>query len=218
MGYYENGIETRNRILAACRKLFYEKGYRDTTFMDICKEAQVNQSSIHYHFKTKDVLLRILYQESIQKNNRIVEMYCEPDTLPFTKFLLGGELYLYKAFHDPKYRRFNLDARILLDTNNFDEYIENMATALFYHDSSFAALPEDSLYDLLALVAYDQVLLIYLDKNIESYNLLSVCKHNAEIYKRIMRISEADFAIAQQQLAALEKKYDWRQLETSLEP
>jgi AcrR family transcriptional regulator len=218
MGYYENGIETRNRILAVCRKLFYEKGYKDTTFKDICKEARVNQSSIYYHFKAKDVLLRILYQESIQKNNRIAEMYCEPGVLPFTKFLLGGEFYLYKAFHDPKYRRFGLDARILLDTNNFGEYIENMAIALYSYDKTFTALTEDSLYDLLAMLAYDQVLLIYLDKNIESCNLQSVFNHNAEIYKRIIRVSDKDFAISRKQLADLEKKYDWSQLETSLEP
>ena len=73
MSEYQTSIETRNSILSACRELFYEKGFDKTTFVDICKRAEVNQGSIHYHFKNKENILRIIYEETIRKNNAAAE-------------------------------------------------------------------------------------------------------------------------------------------------
>ena len=47
MGKYQNGLETQEKILDACRVLFYEKGYDKTTFADISKMTGINQSAIH---------------------------------------------------------------------------------------------------------------------------------------------------------------------------
>lgn len=216
MGHYENGIETKNDILNACRALFYAKGYDRTTFVDICRAAGVNQSSIHYHFKSKEAILKIIYDETIQKNNLAIEKYCGPETLPFTKFLFGGELYLYKLLHDPQYRRFNLDAGRILNSSSFDEYMNNLAKTLYFHDKSFTGLTDEMRFDLMAGLAYDHVLLIYLDKNIASVGFEQVKTRNADIYRRIMRISDEEFSTAQEQLAALEKKCAWAELDTSL--
>ena len=41
MGNYENGALTRQLIINACNRLFYEKGYNETSYADICAMAHV---------------------------------------------------------------------------------------------------------------------------------------------------------------------------------
>lgn len=48
---------TKNRILAACVKLFIEQGYYKTTLSQIVKEAGVSFSSFQNIFRTKDGVL-----------------------------------------------------------------------------------------------------------------------------------------------------------------
>lgn len=67
--------ETRNRIVAAARQLFWEKGYNTTSVADILKSAGVNSGSLYHFFPGKqDVLLAVL--ESL--HNGIWEMLLTP--------------------------------------------------------------------------------------------------------------------------------------------
>ena len=56
MGYYENGNNTRRVILDACKRLFYEKGYHETSSLDIARESHTNRNAIYYHFKDKETI------------------------------------------------------------------------------------------------------------------------------------------------------------------
>jgi len=50
---------TRNKILSAGIKVFAEKGYKDATVREICKEAgTANINSINYYFRSKERLYR----------------------------------------------------------------------------------------------------------------------------------------------------------------
>lgn len=50
--------ETREKIIAAAEKLFYEKGIPETSLEDIAREAGVTRGAIYWHFANKiDVLL-----------------------------------------------------------------------------------------------------------------------------------------------------------------
>ncbi|MBC3803377.1 TetR family transcriptional regulator [Acetobacterium fimetarium] len=53
MATYKNGILTKKTITETCRTLFYEKGYADTTYQDICKKATVNPRTITRHCDSK---------------------------------------------------------------------------------------------------------------------------------------------------------------------
>jgi len=68
LAIYDNGLLTKETILNSCRKLFYEKGYTETTFSDICKDANVNHGSIYYHFKKKRNIVEIIYCDFLVKN------------------------------------------------------------------------------------------------------------------------------------------------------
>lgn len=52
--------ETRDRVLAAARKLFAQHGYLNTSTQEIAAEAGVAEGSIFYHFGSKKNLLAAL--------------------------------------------------------------------------------------------------------------------------------------------------------------
>ena len=53
---YTVGDKTKSNIINESRKLFYKKGYTETTYTDISKAADVNRALIPYHFKNKELL------------------------------------------------------------------------------------------------------------------------------------------------------------------
>lgn len=63
----ENERNQRQRLLNAAWKLFYEKGYQDTTMDDILKEAGCSKGRFYYYFHAKGELLDSLYEVFDQK-------------------------------------------------------------------------------------------------------------------------------------------------------
>lgn len=217
MSNYENGIETKKRILAACRKLFYQKGYDQTTFKDICAEAQVNQSSIHYHFKTKENLLTLIYEETIEKNNREASRYLSPDMPSLTRFCLSTMLYYYKLLKDPLFFRLNLDAALYLESSHFDGQIQIYAKGLLGNEQSYIVLSEDSFFDLMAVTGFDRSLLIYLSKEHPPIDLGELTRRTLLIYKKLVGIDSKSFDAAMEQVRVLQDRIKWDEMDTSLE-
>ncbi len=48
---------TREQIVEAADRLFYEQGYEQTSFADIAKTVHISRGNFYYHFKTKDDIL-----------------------------------------------------------------------------------------------------------------------------------------------------------------
>ena len=48
---------TRQRIVEAANRLFYHKGYNQTSFSDVVLAAGVPRGNIYYYFRTKDEIL-----------------------------------------------------------------------------------------------------------------------------------------------------------------
>ena len=48
--------ETRQRLLAAASELFAEKGFGETTHVEICAKARINTAAVNYHFGSKENL------------------------------------------------------------------------------------------------------------------------------------------------------------------
>lgn len=79
MGSYENGAFTRRAIVDACKKLFYEKGYHETSYADICEEAHVNRGTIYYHFPNKELMRLEVQWEFYIACKHVAERYCSDD-------------------------------------------------------------------------------------------------------------------------------------------
>ncbi|MBR1599607.1 MAG: TetR/AcrR family transcriptional regulator [Lachnospiraceae bacterium] len=64
-GTYQAGDRTKSEILEGSKKLFYKKGYTDTTYNDISELLGINRALIPYHFKSKQTLALTVYNEII---------------------------------------------------------------------------------------------------------------------------------------------------------
>lgn len=105
MGKYENGANTRQAIISACKRLFYEKGYYETSYADICKAAHVNRSTVYYHFESKEAMRYEVMWEYTTDAKRIAEQYCSQ---PEYHYILAMYFLWYFVKHDEKMRRFQL--------------------------------------------------------------------------------------------------------------
>lgn len=48
---------SRERIIEAAYRLFYTKGYNQTSFADVADQVGISKGNLHYHFHSKDDLL-----------------------------------------------------------------------------------------------------------------------------------------------------------------
>lgn len=61
MAEYKTSKISKKKIIDACKELFFEKGYTNTTYNDICAKAESNPGLINYYFKTKKNIAGIIY-------------------------------------------------------------------------------------------------------------------------------------------------------------
>ena len=67
MAKRKDGIERQDILLEAATKIFAEKGFKDATVADICKEADSNIASLNYYFGCKDNLYAQVWRNSFHK-------------------------------------------------------------------------------------------------------------------------------------------------------
>ena len=97
---------TKEEILDVSMRLFYEKGYHQTSFQDISREAHVYRGTIYYYYKEKNMLRQDALVEHFRRCFRLAGEYCKDERYaPF----LAHYIQWYKFLHDPKSRRFIVD-------------------------------------------------------------------------------------------------------------
>ena len=64
------GTDTKQRILDAAERLFALRGFAGTSLRAVTREARVNLAAIHYHFGTKEDLLRAVLSRIVIPVNR----------------------------------------------------------------------------------------------------------------------------------------------------
>lgn len=90
---------TKDLIICACKELFYEKGYRETSYDDICAKAHLNRSSVYYYFKEKEALRHAVFKAWQKDFYRLAEKYCDD---PDYCYMLGEYLHWERMAHDRK--------------------------------------------------------------------------------------------------------------------
>lgn len=73
MSSYKKSEITRDAVIDACKKLFYENGYIATHYNDIVAESGISPGLIHYHFKKKSNIAGIIYTNFLESNKSFVE-------------------------------------------------------------------------------------------------------------------------------------------------
>ena len=59
--------ETRARLLSAAERLFADRGFKDVTVREICRDARANVAAVNYHFRDKLGLYRAVLQSAIDR-------------------------------------------------------------------------------------------------------------------------------------------------------
>ncbi len=149
---YETGIETRKLILKESRKLFLEKGFRNTSYDDICKAAHVNRGSIYYHFKQKDNLRYEILWDLFFEYKKEAASYTavSSEQYIFTLYLIWN-----KILTDKEIGRFFIDYYTDFPVYSPDKELSIFITTLYkncYND--ILPLSEIDLFDLASMYGY----------------------------------------------------------------
>ena len=121
---YATSIETRERILDVCKQLFREKGYKQTTYAEICRIANVHPGTITYHFGNKKNLASLLFQKILADfNNAALELFPKEDDLQ--RKLIANGMHYKLVFADSAYRRFSMEySADTASAFNYEQYIQ----------------------------------------------------------------------------------------------
>ena len=69
-GTTKKGLQTREKIFQAALELIKERGYEQTTLVDICRAAGIASGTFYHHFASKqDILIEFVKEESLDLRN-----------------------------------------------------------------------------------------------------------------------------------------------------
>jgi TetR/AcrR family transcriptional regulator, transcriptional repressor for nem operon len=66
---------TRELIIAAADRHFYEHGFENTSFADIASSVEISRGNFYYHFKSKDEILDAVIAERIESTRDLLERW-----------------------------------------------------------------------------------------------------------------------------------------------
>ncbi len=105
MAKITKGEETRNQIIDACRELFFENGYNNTSARMISKRAGTNLGLLNYHFDGKIELGKLIYLEIRNEYNELISNY-EPDFTDLEQFFFSSAVELSLCLSNPNFGLF----------------------------------------------------------------------------------------------------------------
>ena len=97
----ERAEESREKILSAAMKLFYEKGYEKTTTRDIILEAGILNGSLYNRFGSKEEILLAIVKEALDDFLAYSQETFSKGH-PVLAFAVPGALLMYIASHSAK--------------------------------------------------------------------------------------------------------------------
>ncbi|KUP93033.1 TetR/AcrR family transcriptional regulator [Tritonibacter horizontis] len=64
---------TREKIVTAADRLFYERGFEYTSFADVAAVVGISRGNFYYHFRTKDEILVAVIERRIKDRHAMLE-------------------------------------------------------------------------------------------------------------------------------------------------
>ena len=66
---------TRDHIVDAADRLFYQQGYEHTSFSDIAEVVRISRGNFYYHFKTKDEILDAVIEARLADSRAMLDQW-----------------------------------------------------------------------------------------------------------------------------------------------
>lgn len=89
--------ETRDTIVTAADRLFYERGYDHTSFADVAEIVGISRGNFYYHFRTKDQILDAVIEKRLTDRRAMLDRWTSEGLTPkqrvasFIRILLVNE-------------------------------------------------------------------------------------------------------------------------------
>lgn len=152
MQRYSKDSNTKNDIMNAAEKLFYENGYNDTFLDEIANEAGVTKGLITYYFKSKIALAnnvnnRVFAKQKNYITQKIYDKYSEYD--PQVGVLVENRIQ-FKMWTEDKYAGRFWYELLKYDTGDSQERLDQM---IRFYKSLFHKLNIQKTSDELRLMA-----------------------------------------------------------------
>lgn len=156
---------TKDRILDAAERLFAERGVGATSLRSVIAEAGVNLAAVHYHFGSKDELLRAVFRRHMDRLNAVrigrlnaLEQTYRGQPIPVDQlvhaFIEPVIRMAENPEHGPNFMR--LLGRILAEPENVGKLAPGQlqSAAQRFADAARTSLPELPLEELLWRVMF----------------------------------------------------------------
>lgn len=107
------GEKKRDLIVDVCKKLFYEKGYNNTTYNDICEAADIPPGTITYHFDSKRGIASVIEDEYEPQNKIYIERMCVNRGYSKVMLMAIENFHMWRRdFEDVNLRNFLIDVSL----------------------------------------------------------------------------------------------------------
>lgn len=181
MATYLTGQTTKNKILECSKNLFYEKGYTDTSFTEICKQADVNPGSIIYHFNGgKSGIAKYIYNEMMQKHQDYAAEFF-PNEDEIILMILSLSIHQFLFFSDSKYRRFSYEySSSSLTELSIEEYKSIIPSVYHYVTKTMEPLRANFYFS--AIAGMDSRIEPFIAKHINELSFSQAVHYICEIY------------------------------------
>ncbi len=73
--YPMNNQTTRENIIEAADRLFYQHGYDHTSFADIADVVQISRGNFYHHFKSKDEILNAVISRRLAQTRQMLDRW-----------------------------------------------------------------------------------------------------------------------------------------------
>jgi AcrR family transcriptional regulator len=104
MSREERAAATRERLLAAARELFAERGYASVGTEEVVRHAEVTRGALYHHFRDKRDLFKAVFHEVDRELVERVAQRALEEEDPWQRLLLACQAFL-DACLDPAVRR-----------------------------------------------------------------------------------------------------------------
>lgn len=78
-------VRTRERIVDAANRLFYENGFEPTSFAAIAQAVGISRGNFYHHFKTKDEILEAVIEARLESTREMLARWDDGSTGPLDR-------------------------------------------------------------------------------------------------------------------------------------
>ncbi len=89
------------RIIEAAKKVFLKNGYAGARMQDIANEAAINKALLHYYFKNKESLFRVIFMESFHTMTPLLNQMITEESSVAEKLTVFISIYIEMLQRNP---------------------------------------------------------------------------------------------------------------------